>query len=94
MTVVSRDDSASVGSGRVARILLSWSSGKDSAWTLNVLKNAVGKASVWKKFIPSAVLEDGSDAYEDIEIVGLLTTVNEKYKRVAMHAIKYGWILT
>src|SRR5919201_6730839 len=46
------------------RILLSWSSGKDSAWALNVLR------------------EQGA------EVVGLLTTFNEAFDRVAMHAVR------
>jgi uncharacterized protein (TIGR00290 family) len=46
------------------RILLSWSSGKDSAWTLHVLR------------------EQGA------EVVGLLTTFNEAFDRVAMHAVR------
>jgi uncharacterized protein (TIGR00290 family) len=50
----------------VARpVLLSWSSGKDSAWTLHTLR-----------------------AHEDLEIVGLVTTVNEPAARVAMHAVR------
>lgn len=48
-----------------ARTLLSWSSGKDSAWALHVLRQS------------SAV-----------EVVGLLTTVNEAADRVAMHAVR------
>jgi uncharacterized protein (TIGR00290 family) len=44
------------------RVLLSWSSGKDSAWTLHVLRQQ-----------------------SDIEIVGLLTTLNSEFDRVAMH---------
>ncbi|MGH7914467.1 MAG: ATP-binding protein [Candidatus Binataceae bacterium] len=47
------------------RILLSWSSGKDSAWALHVLRR---------------------DA--DIEICGLLTTINEEFQRVAMHGTR------
>ena len=47
------------------RILLSWSSGKDSAWSLHVLRRDQG-----------------------IEVVGLLTTVNEAFDRVAMHAVR------
>jgi uncharacterized protein (TIGR00290 family) len=45
--------------------LLSWSSGKDSAWALHVLRQQL-----------------------DIEVVGLLTTFNEKFDRVAMHAVR------
>ena len=47
------------------RILLSWSSGKDSAWTLHVLRQR-----------------------GDCEIVGLLTTVNSEFDRVAMHGTR------
>ena len=47
------------------RTLLSWSSGKDSAWSLHVLR-----------------------ASGDVEVAGLLTTVNEAYARVAMHAVR------
>ena len=47
------------------RVLLSWSSGKDSAWSLHVLR------------------ED-----PHLEVVGLLTTLNEAFDRVAMHAVR------
>ncbi len=47
------------------RVLLSWSSGKDSAWTFQVLRRD-----------PS------------IEVVGLLTTLNEEFQRVAMHSTR------
>lgn len=47
------------------RVLLSWSSGKDSAWALHVLRQQPG-----------------------IEIVGLLTTLNSAYDRVAMHGTR------
>lgn len=47
------------------RLLLSWSSGKDSAWTLHRLRT--------------------QDQYE---IVGLMTTINEEFGRVAMHAVR------
>jgi uncharacterized protein (TIGR00290 family) len=47
------------------KILVSWSSGKDSAWTLHVLKRD-----------PS------------IHVGGLLTTMNEHFDRVAMHAVR------
>lgn len=47
------------------RVLLAWSSGKDSAWALHVLRcNA------------------------DIEVCGLLTTVNSEFDRVAMHGTR------
>ncbi|HEV2421163.1 MAG TPA: hypothetical protein VGS59_05580 [Candidatus Acidoferrales bacterium] len=44
---------------------LSWSSGKDSAWSLQVMRQR-----------------------GDVEIAALLTTVNLKYQRVAMHAVR------
>lgn len=47
------------------KTLLSWSSGKDSAWSLHELR------------------KDTS-----IEIVGLLTTVNAAFNRVAMHGVR------
>ncbi|PHS73777.1 MAG: ATP-binding protein [Cycloclasticus sp.] len=47
------------------RVLLSWSSGKDSAWALYQLQQD-----------------------DDIELVGLVTTVNETHQRVAMHAVR------
>jgi uncharacterized protein (TIGR00290 family) len=45
--------------------LLSWSSGKDSAWALHVLRQLA-----------------------EVEVVGLVTTVNEEFDRVAMHAVR------
>lgn len=50
---------------RRRRTLLSWSSGKDSAWSLHRLRGR-----------------------DDVELVGLLTTVNEAADRVAMHAVR------
>ena len=47
------------------KVLLSWSSGKDSAWTLHVLSQQEG-----------------------IQIVGLLTTLNEVANRISMHAVR------
>jgi uncharacterized protein (TIGR00290 family) len=47
------------------KALLAWSSGKDSAWSLHVLR-----------------------ARDDVEVVGLLTTINEAFDRVAMHAVR------
>ena len=47
------------------KIILSWSSGKDSAWTLHLLR-----------------------ARADVEVVGLLTTVNTHFQRVAMHGTR------
>jgi uncharacterized protein (TIGR00290 family) len=48
-----------------ARTLLAWSSGKDSAYSLHVLR------------------QQG-----DVEVCGLLTTLNETHDRVAMHAVR------
>jgi len=47
------------------KTLLAWSSGKDSAWSLHVLRAA-----------------------GEVEVVGLLTTINEAADRVAMHAVR------
>ena len=47
------------------KALLAWSSGKDSAWTLHVLR-----------------------AQNEVEVVGLLTTINQVFDRVAMHAVR------
>jgi uncharacterized protein (TIGR00290 family) len=49
----------------VKRVLVAWSSGKDSAWTLQRLRRA-----------------------PDVEIAGLLTTVDEGSGRVAVHAVR------
>jgi uncharacterized protein (TIGR00290 family) len=49
----------------VRRALLSWSSGKDSAWALHVLR-----------------------LQGEVEIAGLVTTINEAHDRVAMHAVR------
>jgi uncharacterized protein (TIGR00290 family) len=49
----------------VKKLLVSWSSGKDSAWTLQVLRQA-----------------------GEYEIVGLLTTINSEFDRVAMHGVR------
>ncbi len=46
-------------------MLLCWSSGKDSAWSLHVLRQR-----------------------SEVDVVGLLTTVNETHQRVAMHAVR------
>jgi uncharacterized protein (TIGR00290 family) len=47
------------------KTMVSWSSGKDSAWMVHVLRQM-----------------------PDIELAGLVTTVNEVYQRVAMHAVR------
>lgn len=47
------------------RALVAWSSGKDSAWSLHVLRRQ-----------------------GDVEVAGLLTTVNVSFGRVAMHAVR------
>lgn len=51
--------------GKRKKTLLSWSSGKDSAWALHILRQD-----------------------SNIEVVGLLTTLNETFDRVAMHAVR------
>ena len=47
------------------KILVSWSTGKDSAWMLHLLRQKYGEAAA-----------------------GLLTTTNEAFDRVAMHAVR------
>ena len=47
------------------KTMVSWSSGKDSAWMVHVLRQRA-----------------------DINLAGLLTTVNEVHQRVAMHAVR------
>ncbi|MBI4486788.1 MAG: adenine nucleotide alpha hydrolase [Acidobacteria bacterium] len=47
------------------KTLVSWSSGKDSAWMVHVLRQRA-----------------------DVQMAGLLTTINESAQRVAMHAVR------
>ncbi|WP_165662560.1 adenine nucleotide alpha hydrolase [Oceanimonas sp. MB9] len=47
------------------RLLMSWSSGKDSAWALHQLMQ-----------------------HPDYDVVGLFTTINEAFERVAMHGVR------
>lgn len=47
------------------KTLVSWSSGKDSAWMVHVLR-----------------------VQRNVEIAGLLTTINDTAQRVAMHAVR------
>jgi len=49
----------------VKRVALSWSSGKDSAWSLYLLQHN-----------------------PDFQVVALITTLNEQFDRVAMHAVR------
>jgi uncharacterized protein (TIGR00290 family) len=49
----------------VKKTLVSWSSGKDSAWMVHVLRQR-----------------------GDVQIAGLLTTINQSAQRVAMHAVR------
>ena len=53
------------------RTLLSWSTGKDSAWTLQVLRRR-----------------------PDVTVVGLVTTVNAAFDRVAMHGVRRALLET
>ena len=50
---------------RRKRVALSWSSGKDSAWSLHLLR------------------QDPT-----VEVVALVTTLNQQFDRVAMHAVR------
>jgi uncharacterized protein (TIGR00290 family) len=47
------------------KTLVSWSSGKDSAWMVHVLR-----------------------CQPDVELAGMLTTINAVHRRVAMHAVR------
>lgn len=47
------------------KLLMSWSSGKDSAWALHCLRAA-----------------------GEYDVVGLVTTLNEEFARVAMHGVR------
>lgn len=47
------------------KVLLSWSSGKDCAWSLHLLRQQ-----------------------PDVEVVALITTLNQAANRVAMHAVR------
>jgi uncharacterized protein (TIGR00290 family) len=49
----------------MTKCLISWSSGKDSAWMVHVLRQR-----------------------DDVQLAGLLTTINEAAERVAMHAVR------
>jgi uncharacterized protein (TIGR00290 family) len=49
----------------MTKCLVSWSSGKDSAWLVHVLRQ-----------------------HGDVDVAAILTTVNDTYKRVAMHAVR------
>src|SRR5262249_4525591 len=53
------------GCEAMKKVLLSWSSGKDSAWALHALRQD-----------------------PRLEVAGLLTTMNEAFDRVAMHAVR------
>jgi diphthamide synthase (EF-2-diphthine--ammonia ligase) len=47
------------------KTLLSWSTGKDSAWALHLLRQR-----------------------DDVEVVGLFTTINAAFDRVVMHGVR------
>jgi uncharacterized protein (TIGR00290 family) len=47
------------------KTILGWSTGKDSAWALHVLRQTPG-----------------------VEVCGLMTTLNERFNRVAMHGVR------
>ena len=61
-----RDDTGHTARPHVRpRVLMSWSSGKDSAWALHRLRTR-----------------------GEIDVVGLLTTFNAQFDRVAMHGVR------
>ncbi|HEB58962.1 MAG TPA: ATP-binding protein, partial [Gammaproteobacteria bacterium] len=47
------------------KVLVSWSTGKDSAWMLHRLQQC-----------------------QDLQLVGLVSTVNAEFERVAMHGVR------
>jgi uncharacterized protein (TIGR00290 family) len=51
--------------GGGVKTILSWSTGKDAAWSLHILRQN-----------------------PDVEVVGLLTTINTEFDRVAMHGVR------
>jgi len=51
------------------RTLLSWSSGKDSAWALHILRQD-----------------------PDVDVVGLFSTFNQAFGRIAMHGVRIGLV--
>jgi uncharacterized protein (TIGR00290 family) len=53
------------------KVLLSWSSGKDCAWSLHLLRQQA-----------------------DVEVVALVTTLNQAANRVAMHAVRRALVET
>jgi len=55
----------------VRKVLLSWSSGKDCAWSLHLLRQQA-----------------------DVEVVALVTTLNQAANRVAMHAVRRALVET
>jgi len=55
----------------IPKAILCWSSGKDSAWALHVLRQR-----------------------QEVEVVGLLTTINEVHDRVAIHAVRVALLRT
>jgi len=55
----------------VKKVLLSWSSGKDCAWSLHLLRQQ-----------------------PDVEVVALVTTLNQAANRVAMHAVRRALVET
>jgi len=48
------------------RVVISWSGGKDSAWTLHALRQQP----------------------KDYVVIGLLTTLNQQFNRIAMHGVR------
>jgi uncharacterized protein (TIGR00290 family) len=54
----------------MSKCLVSWSSGKDSAWMVHVLRQR-----------------------GDVQVAGLLTTINDSAQRVAMHAVRVDVLL-
>jgi uncharacterized protein (TIGR00290 family) len=56
-------------------MLLSWSGGKDAAWTLHALRQR-------------AAVERAAGVRDAVEVVGLVTTLTEGYDRISMQGIR------
>ena len=63
------------------KVWLAWSSGKDSAWALHILRRRAD----------CTARDDGLGPA--MKVVGLLTTVTSAYERVSMHGVREGLLV-
>jgi len=63
------------------KVWLAWSSGKDSAWALHILRRRADRTA----------RDDGLGPA--MKVVSLLTTVTGAYERVSMHGVREGLLL-